>query len=903
MGAKKQSHNSSASKPSKLMKKLQQNSLLIKVSNHLNKIYLALAFLIPFLFFGTALALKGVYPFGDHQILVVDFWQQYYPFYVDYQSKLQEGSSLLYSWGIGLGANNLALAAYYLASPLNLLTVFFPQEWLREVVTFLLVVKIGLTGLFTYLFLRYTFKKTEFITVIFSSMFALCAFAMGYYWNVIWMDTFALFPLVVLGTVALVKEGKFKLYIISLALAIISNYYIGLFLCIFTIFVFATTCICTKLSIKDMLKKTGKMIVCTAVSLGLTAFITLPAYFNLKITYSSNNAFPSEWKLENPFIDVFGNFTAFNHPSTKEGLPNLYCGLICVILIGVYLLCKNIPIREKICSISVLAFLILSVNLNVLDYIWHGFHETNMIPYRFSFLISFILVVLAYRAYMYIEQINFVDIGFIAVITTIIIICSSMNEDHEKGLIGNVIVAVVVLLAMVFFVIKAFNKRTLSVIICLVALVELFASPILGIDAVSVTTRSTYPDKLNAIHETQDYIKSQDSEKFFRSEFTCFYTVNDPALYGYNGTSEFSSTINVNITNFMEKIGLMGWPAGNRYGFAETTPLTHAFLDIKYLMAKNGHISDLVNWRPYYVSDIDNIKSYKNNKYLSLGFMTNKDLLTLSATKENPFKTQQDIFTKSTGLTDELFQMVNVATAGHKNANVSYSSTDASGAGIYGHYSYSPINTSQVTNLNWNYTMPKDGTLYAYSTITNAENMTVSGSNGSMSYNIKRPYISSIGTFKKGETVAISASPTIGMSGSATLYVGMLNQDLFDKGYELLNDEKMNVETFDTTYIKGSVNVKQDGLLYTSIPYEKGWSVYVDGEQKELKSIETAMSVVELEKGQHVVEFKYSPEGFIPGLTISIVSLLGLVGLILFVKFNKKKKVIVDEKEKSVKAK
>lgn len=221
------------------------------------KLYLVLSFVIPFVLMGVSYALHGVYPFGNEQILVTDLWQQYYPFLSDFQSKLQEGSSLLYSWDTGMGTNFVALSAYYLASPLNLLTLIIPAEFLREALTLFLMIRIGCAGLFTAIFLKSTFKRNDITLPLFSVLYALCAFTMGYYWNIIWFDTFALLPLVVLGTVALVREGKFRLYIISLALAVMTNYYMGFFICIFTVFVFFGVCICTKIPWKTFFKRFG----------------------------------------------------------------------------------------------------------------------------------------------------------------------------------------------------------------------------------------------------------------------------------------------------------------------------------------------------------------------------------------------------------------------------------------------------------------------------------------------------------------------------------------------------------------------------------------------------------------------------------------------------------------------
>ena len=202
------------------------------------KRFLVLSFLLPVLFMGIGLILQSVHPFGDRQIMVTDFWHQYYPFLRLLHEKLQNGGSLLYTWDSGLGSNFIAMMAYYTASPLNLLTVLVPDQWLREAVTVILLFKIGFAGFFFALFLKGTFRRNDFSICLFSLMYALCSYILGYYWNIIWLDTVALLPLVILGLVYLMRDGKCRLYIAALGLSLVTNYYIGMFTCIFSVIAF-----------------------------------------------------------------------------------------------------------------------------------------------------------------------------------------------------------------------------------------------------------------------------------------------------------------------------------------------------------------------------------------------------------------------------------------------------------------------------------------------------------------------------------------------------------------------------------------------------------------------------------------------------------------------------------------
>ena len=89
---------------------------------------LGLAFLIPFVGMLFVMAISGYEPFGQYSMLYSDMYHQYYPFFVEFRRALLRGEGLVYSWNVGIGMDYLSLISYYLASPLNLLSVFVPYR-------------------------------------------------------------------------------------------------------------------------------------------------------------------------------------------------------------------------------------------------------------------------------------------------------------------------------------------------------------------------------------------------------------------------------------------------------------------------------------------------------------------------------------------------------------------------------------------------------------------------------------------------------------------------------------------------------------------------------------------------------------------------------------------------------
>ena len=57
---------------------------------------------------------------------------------------------------------------------------------------------------------------------------------------------------------------------------------------------------------------------------------------------------------------MISNVIGYHEPTAKEGLPNFYCGMFAVILLGVFLINKKIKIREKIITVLYLSFIIVS---------------------------------------------------------------------------------------------------------------------------------------------------------------------------------------------------------------------------------------------------------------------------------------------------------------------------------------------------------------------------------------------------------------------------------------------------------------------------------------------------------------------------------------------------------------
>ncbi len=838
----------------------------------------AAAFLLPMLALYAVFAFNGVHPFGDKQILVTDLWHQYYPFLCELQEKLKTGQSLLYSEGIGMGTNFLALIAYYCASILNLFTVFFTKESLRDVLTVFVAIKVGFSGLFFSIYLKKVFGRQDFSVVAFSALYALCGYVLGYYWNVMWLDSVAMLPLVMLGVHMLVKENKVVLYTVSLALAVIFNFYIGYMICIFTAIYFFAECVISGIGRKEFLKKLGLIAVFSLIGLAFTAFITLPTYNALQNSYSAEKSFTGSVKFTESFIDIIGRMSSFVEPAAKEGLPNIFSGFISVILLGFFLTSRKIKIREKCTAAAVLVFLLLSMNLNILNFAWHGFHDTNMVPYRFAFIFSFALIVTAYRAYTVLD-IKDAKLGYIAaVILSVAVPLCAIRESEKATVFGCMaLAAVYIIILSAFLQAKDVKmKKLASNVLCVLIAAEVIINVVIAVPTVRVTTYSTYYYRGEEVESVLE--QSGANESYGRTESAQEYILNDPALYGFNGVSAFSSTANWPVTKFLGELAICAPRAANRYYYETTSPLTNAFLGVERVIFRN-----MVNLNPYLEEEAceGNVAIYKNKEALSLGFMTRDDIFNVDFEASNPFEIQNDLFRRATGLEGDLYTEIPLYTVNQTNMTVIGSEN-----GIYNYKIRDESDSSR--DLVINYMAPEETAVFAYIDSPAAENVSVAG----VKYKAaKRKYIFPAGSYLEGDKISFAFDfddSTLSTNKSLIFYVYSLNQELFEAGMSLLRDESFEITNRTSTLIEGNITAKEDGLFYLSVPYEKGWTMYVDGVKTEITPLEDAMIAAPLTKGTHEIRLKYSPEGFKTGIVVSIAALIIFIAAALYLKRKKR---------------
>ena len=347
--------------------------------------------------------LMNIHPFGERTLLTVDLDDQYISFFSYMRQMLTEGISPLYTFSKNLGGDMVGLGAYYLLSPLNLIFLFFKTENFPTAVLILTLLKIGLSGLTMSLLLNRSIRRYS--SILFSSAYALMAYNIVYQQNIMWLDGVILLPVIIIGIDNILKGRSPLCYIFSLGASILINYYIGFMLCIFSALYFICGFIFFRkentLSLKynECLKPVCYFGISSILAGGLSAFIVFPAFFALeggKATFAvSALTFEANFHI----FDLPAKFLigSFNNNQMVSGLPNIYSGMFVLVFCILYFVSSKAQMREKIGFGILLLAITASFHINSLNLIWHGFNPPVWFPYRYSFIFSFLLIVLAYK--------------------------------------------------------------------------------------------------------------------------------------------------------------------------------------------------------------------------------------------------------------------------------------------------------------------------------------------------------------------------------------------------------------------------------------------------------------------------------------------------------------------------
>ena len=864
----------------------------------------------------------SVFPFGSITVMRMDLYHQYGPLFAELYDRIVEHKSLLYSWITGGGSSFLGNYLNYLSSPLSFLIFLFDKEDISYAITFIVAFKCILSATSFSYYLKKSFNKDNYFLSAFGILYAFSAYFLAYYWNVMWLDAMIMLPLIALGIEKIFKTGDIKLYTVSLIILFFANYYMGYMCCIFAVLYFFVCFINTysndgklnenavyekKYSTKALMNNVfinrGVKFAFASIIAALICAITLvPVFMILKNSSATSGTFPQTFKSYFDLLDLITSHFALLETTIRSSgdnvLPNIYTGILTFILLPLFLVNNKIKLKEKATYVVLIIFFVFCFNNNCAEYIWHAFHFPNDLPYRYSYMYSFIIAVMGYKTILNFKGIKVKDIAYtgLAIISFVIICQKFLTNKMTNSTIYATIIFVALWCGFLFLLKnKNAQKKTVSFVLVTFILCETIISSIVGLPLNQ--DNNNYKENYKTYTDAINYIDNKDSG-FYRTELCYLNTRMDPAYYGYNGISVFSSMAYESYSQLQSSLGMQGNKV-NSYTYNTQTPIFNMMFNIKYLIQTDVSLAPSSNlYKKIYTTSDKKSNVYESKYNLPIAYCVNSKIDDWVTDEGNPFEIQSDFVKLATGYSN-VFKPVK------------YNSTDfdaVSGDDVTENGTYWLEKSDSSSNYGTetvSLSPTIDGNLYLYVKSSDLKTITVNSEKVSdITQSMEYAYILDLGYHNKGDEVLVSldASTMESESTSFDFYCYTADDTVVKNMYNSLAGNSLNVESYSDTTIKGTVKAKENCYLYSSIPYDDGWSVYVDGKKAETFEIGGTLLAIELTPGQHKIEYKYFPVGFLYGIIISAVTVFGLCGFYIYnkssLKLNKSKrrkdKIIVE---------
>ena len=648
-----------------------------------------------------------------------------------------------------------------------------------------------------------------------------------------WLDVVFISPIVIYGLDQILKNKKSKLYIISLFVSIVSNYYISYMLCLFCILYFLFRII-TKYNLNEnkkiIMQIILKFIIHSLLAAFLASFMIIPVIDDLK------NASINYYDFSNStYKNIFSIFIHFNVANiSKNSLyisPYIFCGyFVFSILINYLFFQKD---NGKKILVFFLLFLILGFTNTFLLKLWHGFRIPTLFFHRWSFLFSLFTIVIASEKYLtYVilskKQIFLTVLGY-----SVLMVISIFFANEQFNIIY--FIGIFFLFENLLILNSLKKQKNIFYLYCLfiIFILEIFFSCKCNF-MLSNLTLSKNKYKMQDRQEMINYFSSIDSSFYRVGIFNYHNSINELFLKKSSLTS-FISGQNKNLSNFLEKSGYM--VNANEIYDNENLDIMNQLLGIKYWYGETNDekYKQLENMK----FSNKNIHIYKEENFLQLGYLIKNNKVQIDTT--NPFAYQNSFFKTLFGydiyIKYEYDQVENKYYVNNKHQNIYFYATTCLNKNLKNELSIYLNNDVIIQDYCKNFEIKKFNT-------KNYENSTIKLSEEN---NYNKVYFYYVDENK---------------------YNDMINY--------IQNNQIKNVLVKKNT-LKFDINSSGNNTLLLTIPYEKGWTILVDGKRADAKKIFDTFIGIDLSNGYHKIRMIYYPRYLKLGILLSTIDFVLLL--------------------------
>ncbi len=842
------------------------------INNHIkrNRIYY-LSFFIPFLLFVASMVMTDCVPFGNTSLFDEDGYSLTLPSALDTYYSMKDGNRYLSmngGYGISLYARN----------PLAQLSFYYQFLSPNQIAPFLLFKEafcLGLCGVAMAFYMTHRLhgvhtRKEDYRLLMPALIYALNSYMLSMHNYTTWYMVLLALPLLLTAMDYLIYKKKCIPYVLLLSFCIATDFYLGLYICIFLVIYFFT---CRFQGIKDFWKKGVRFALSSLLAAGNCFFILSNALLSTydSIYQEGDSVFPS-FGLHTSFLEQWKKHMIFSPApsvSSDNGLLNIYCGILTLLLIFVYFFAKKVSVKEKLRKLLPILLLYVSFNEQVLSYLWGGLHYQSKVPNRFAFLLLFLLAELSYDGIRLIRKVSALKYSLLAGgLAAFFLVCQFLSQGNTAlSWVSTLVLCIVYLISHLLIV--HFKKQSFYP-----KLLVLFLTVELSVNMLYIS--NSYNTVL--ISQLFDYPMIASNIKEELKAETGYYRICYPSRFYFNIGQVYNTGSNSLFNSYVSKhqCALSGF-----YGFSSTlsnfisanyqgTPFGLSLSGHRYLFLPVTAVNvadDLERYK--YVGYIPNYYIFENPNCLSLGIYAPPETDNINYAYLWQFYNELAALYTDSDASLFIPQTLQYAENESNSSNTFYFTLDGKKISHEEAESTYALMEDLVPSNFWIHLEHKpllNGTAYLYAD----EFIPLGNSEAGVTSTKEIPFVNKFNQFEE------------------TYDVLTMNEDVFNEFISKARKNQLEDIRIENDTITGITNYEKDGYTMLSLACDRSWHAYIDGKEVEIEDPYGAFMLIKTPAGKHTLELKYIPYGMKESKLISLGFIL-LTLILLFAEKSKKK--------------
>ena len=857
------------------------------------KYYWVVSFVLGALSMFVMLSYAQLLSTGKYVILNGDALEQYISHIRMISRNIINGESPFFSYSLSMGLSTIIPFAWHVICPFNILFLIFYKADPNVIAAIVIILKGGMASLSFQLFARVALKKNGLASIVFSIMYSLCAFSVAYgILHFIWLDGVYMLPLVALGVVLAARDNRYMLLTMAYSYIFTIQFYMGYMIGIFSFIIFLCLLFVSfnKLQKRELFFRIIKYIYSILCAVLISSVVWIP-FLMFLLKYRAADSTPlSFYSIRISLLEIINNMFWGQYQGNTYA-PYIYCGLPSMILLPLFFSNKEIPSKRRILMAIMLGVVILFCIFKPLNYMMHAFDVPDGFEFRFSFMVSFLLCIVGVIQADYLNKINWKQLLLIIVSVVLLYLLeihlgnlrvSETLETGEKVLNNSFLrllinVGVISVWGLIVFLYSRMKKNRLffSLLIIMCAMAEMITNGVVCLNAFHNFKESVFYAWSDDLQGALSDINKTEHDNSYRIIVYNDIMHNSDSYFGYYGVTDFATGENEKLRDFMKNMGFYTSPRSTRG--TGMTPSMEMLLSVKYSVRLFSHLVE---------AGIDADPQVNENKVLPIGFMVDDTAADVIDMSSNVFVNQNSVFSYLSGI-DDLYTEVSEDNRYEQTSNIRLIK-NADGISIIpegseGQVVYRVKETEGKVFIQFDPVEETEGYLVS------SDTRNIACLRGDNNATISCAYYM-WGADKDHFLITYADEGLSDVISLNAINEYVLNDSKLEEIYQSLSKECLEIEECKAGYIKGNISINSDRrLLFTSIPYVDGWSVFVNDQKVEptLLLNKNFMGVSFPQKGNYKVEFKYNPPGIRIGI---IISALGFVLLLLAIILEKKEK-------------